>query len=119
MCETLGKTLLHPVSLGSVCSYELNGNIILARLLGVIPIQKIHLADIHYLRLATHDELSAVFLLFNWPRFLPHRRSCRPVYVLQTKTRRRIFLNLAGYAHFRLRNAIGQIHESPLQRVAA
>ncbi len=119
MHKTIGKTLLNPVSIGSVCSHELSGNIITSRLFGFIPVQSIHLADVHYLRLATNDELTPVYLLFNWSRFLPQQHSVRPVYILQTKTRRRIFLKLGGGAHFRLRQAIGRQHEQRQRRLAA
>ena len=118
MCKTIGKTLLNPASLGSAFSYELSGNIIKGRLFGLIPVKSIHLADVHYLRLATCDELTPTYLLFNWPQFLPHHRSIRPVYILQTKTRHRIFLRLGDGAHFRLRQAIGQKREQQ-QRMAA
>jgi hypothetical protein len=119
MYKTIGKTLLNPASLHSICSYELTGNIIRRRLLGLIPVQSIHLADVQYLRLATYDELlTPTYLLFHWPRLLPHHRSVRPVYVLQTKTRRRIFLKLEAGAHFKLRQAIGRKREQE-QRLAA
>lgn len=119
MHKTIGKTLLNPTSLGSACSYELSGNIIKSRLFGFIPVKSIHLDDVHYLRLATCDELTPTYLLFNWPQFLPHHRSVRPIYVLQTKTRRRIFLKLGSGAHFKLRQAIGRQHEHRPQRIAA
>ena len=86
---------------------------------GFIPVQRISLAEVHYLRLATYDELiTPTYLLFHWPQLLPYHRSVRPVYVLQTKTRRRIFLKLSAGAHFKLRQAIGRKREQQ-QRVAA
>jgi len=119
MYEISRKTLLKPASLNSICAYALSGNIIKRRLFGFIPIQSIPLADVHYLRLATYEELiTPAYLLFNWPQLLPHHRSVRPVYILQTKTRRRIFLKLGAGAHFRLRQAIGQQREQQ-QRMAA
>ena len=118
MYNTIGKTLLNPASLYSICSYELSGNIIRRRLFGLIPVQNIHLADVHYLRLATYDELlTPTYLLFHWPQLLPYHRSVRPVYILQTKTRRRIFLKLGAGAHFKLRQAIGG--ERELQKQVA
>ncbi|RKX47437.1 MAG: hypothetical protein DRP64_00995 [Verrucomicrobia bacterium] len=119
MHDTIGKTLLNPISLGSVCSYELCGNTIMVRLFGLLPVQTIHLADVHYLRLAARDEPTTAYLLFNWPQLLPHYRSVSPVYVLQTHKRRRIFLKLNGRAHFKLRQAIGRQHEHRPQRIAA
>lgn len=119
MYKTIGKTLLSPASLHSICSCELSGNIITRRLFGLVPVQRIHLVDVHYLRLATYDELiTPTYLLFNWPQLLPYHRSVRPVYILQTKTRRRIFLTLGAGAHFKLRQALGRQREEQ-QRVAA
>ncbi len=108
-----------PFSRGLLCSYELRGNRIVAHLFGIFPVQNIHLSEIRYLRLASQDEMTPVCLLFNWPHFLPHRRSVRPVYVLQTKNSRRLFLKLDGKAHFKLRQAIARTHETRQQRMAA
>jgi len=79
-------------------------------LFGLIPIFSIHLSSVHYLRLATRGEVPLPYLWRNWLQFLPHRRAKRPVYVLQTKTGRRLFLKLTGDAHFELRRAIGRHH---------
>lgn len=106
--KTVGKTLLSPVSLSFPVSYELQGDHIIGRFLGIIPYMRIHVAAVHYLRLATRSEASPMYLLFNWPHFMAHRRSVRPVYVLQTRSRHRIFLKLGGEAHFKLRQAIGR-----------
>lgn len=108
MPKTIGKTILSPFSFGSICSYELCGNRLIARLFGLLPVRTIHLTDVHYLRLATRDEVTPTYLLFNWSQFLPHRRSVCPVYILQTKKHQRVFLKLEGAAHFRLRQAIGR-----------
>ena len=108
-----------PFSRGTLCSYELRSNRIVARLFGIFPVQSIHLAEIRYLRLASQDEMAPLHLLFNWLHFLPHRRSVRPVYVLQTKTHRRLFLKLDGKAHFKLRQAMARIQEPQRQRMAA
>ena len=106
--NTVGKTQLAPVSFGSPCSYVLCGDQIIVHLFGFIPILKIHLASVHYLRLSTRSEVTPLYFLFNWPQFMAHRRSTRPVYVVQTHTRQRIFLKLEGAAHFKLRQAIGR-----------
>jgi hypothetical protein len=58
------------------------------------------------------------YLLLNWTSFLPRHRSRRPVYVLQSKGRRRIFLKLEGTAHFKLRQAIGKKNERRSRRAA-
>jgi hypothetical protein len=116
--KRIGKTLLSSVSMGSPCSSELQGDKIIVRFLGLITIHQIHLSDVHYLRLATRDEVSPAYLLFNWLQFLPHRRSVRPVYILQSRNRQRLFLKLEGGAHFKLRQAIARKSGSP-QRIAA
>jgi hypothetical protein len=93
---------------GTLCSYELCGEYILARFMGVIPVKRIHLGAVYYLRLATLREAPVVFRLFNWVHFLPHRRASRPVYILQTRSRHRIFLKLTHGVHFKLRQAINK-----------
>ncbi|MCF7818858.1 MAG: hypothetical protein K9M54_13360 [Kiritimatiellales bacterium] len=111
MRKIRGGSLLSPASMGSPNSYELRGNHIVVRLFGIIPLQIIRMEDVHYLRLATRDEVSAGYLILNWMNFLPRRRSMLPVYVLQTKNGRRFFLRLENGAHFRLRQAIGRQSE--------
>ncbi|MEE9369318.1 MAG: hypothetical protein V3V05_10735 [Pontiella sp.] len=119
MHKSIGKTQLSPVSFGSLCSYELCGDQIIGRLFGFIPVVKIHLAAVYYLRLATKSEVTPLYYTFNWLQFLPHRRSLRPVYVLQTRTRHRIFLKLEGSGHFKLRQAIGRYNDRKKKRAAA
>ncbi len=114
-------TLLTPFSIGSPCAHKLQGDCIVSYFLGLFPIRTIPLSEIRYLRLATRREAGPAYLLFNWISFLPHRRSIRPVYVLQTKGRLRIFLKLENGAHFKLRQAIGRTNEQRprSQRMAA
>jgi hypothetical protein len=119
MPKTVGKTQLAPLSFGSLCSYDLCGDHVVGRLFGILPIVKIHVAAVHYLRLATRSEVTPLYYLFNWPQFLPHRRSIRPVYVLQTRSRHRIFLKLEGAGHFKLRQAIGRHSDRKPNRLAA
>jgi hypothetical protein len=109
--ESNKTTLLSPSSPSSPCSYELQGSLLTARLFGIFPIFTIHLSNVHYLRLATQDEVSPLYLLSNWLQFLPYRRSVCPVYVLQAKTGRRLFLKLESGTHFKLRKAIGSAKE--------
>lgn len=111
MAKTVGNIILSPSSPGSLCSYELRGNVLIARLFGLFPIFSIHLSNVHYLRLATRSEITPLNLLLNCSLLLPQRRSIRPLYVLKAKTGRRLFLKLEGDAHFRLRQAIGRHHE--------
>ncbi len=117
--DTRNPILLSPSSPSSPCAYELHGSLLIARLLGRVPLFSIHLSNVHYLRLATRDEMRPFYLLSNWVQFLPHRRSICPVYVLKAKTGRRLFLKLNGSAHFKLRLAIGQHREHNKQRIAA
>lgn len=116
--STIGKTSLSLAGPGSPCSYELQGDCIVERLFGIFAISHIHLSAVYYLRLATKSEVPPAYLLFNWIQFLPHRRSVRPVYVLQTRSRHRIFLKLDGATHFKLRQAIGR-HNGRGKRIAA
>ena len=79
----------------------------------------IHLSNVHYLRLAARGEVTRICLLSNWLQFLPHHRSTCPIYVLQAKTGRRLFLKLDNSAHFKLRQAIGRQKEQLKHRIAA
>jgi hypothetical protein len=104
-------TLLSPSTPNSPCSYELQGSLLTARLFGLFPIFTIHLSNVHYLRLATPDEVTTLYRLSNILQFLPHRRCVCPVYILQAKTGRRLFLKLESDVHFTLRQAIGKTLE--------
>ena len=112
-------TLLSPSTPNSPCSYELQGSLLTARLFGVFPVFTIHLSNVHYLRLATPDEVSLPYRLSNILQFLPHRRCVCPLYILQAKTGRRLFLKLENEAHFTLRQAIGRTFERSTSRLAA
>jgi hypothetical protein len=109
---------LSSFGLGSPCSYKLEGEHISGKFLGIIPAGNIHLGNVSYLRLATSDEAPPLYLFFNYVQFLSFSRARRPVYVLQTQSRRRIFLKLDNRTHFRLRKAIGR-YVSRDKRMAA
>ena len=109
---------LSSFGLGSPCSYKLLGEHISGKFLGIIPAGNIHLGNVNYLRLATSDEAPPLYLLFNCIQFMSYRRVHRPVYVLQTQSRRRIFLKLDSGTHFSLRQAIGR-HVVRDKRMAA
>lgn len=118
--KSAGNTLLTPLSFGSLYSYELYSDQIIGKLFGLFPVLKIHLSAVHYLRLATRSEVTPLYMLFNWPQFMAYRRSKRPVYVLQTRTRHRIFMKLEGKGHFKLRQAIGRHNDhKSKQKIAA
>ena len=120
MHKTIGRKKLSPASIGSPCSYELMGEYIVGRFLGIIPIARIHLGAVHYLRLATRNETNPLYLLLNWPQFLmSSRRAVRPVYILQTRKGQRLFLKLEGGEHFRLRQAIARHNNPAIHRMAA
>lgn len=116
--KVVGKTVLSSAEFGSLFSYELKGDYIIGRLFGIVAVRRIHLAAVYYLRLATRSETPVWYMFFNALQFMPHRRSIRPVYVLQTRSRHRIFLKLEGAAHFKLRQAIGR-HSDRANRMAA
>ena len=111
--------LLAPVSIGSPCAHKLRDDRVVCYFLGLLPVYILPLSEVRYLRLATHREVSFGYLLLNWTSFLPRQRSRRPVYILQAKGRRRIYLKLEGGIHFKLRQAIGRTNESkprPMRR---
>jgi len=112
------KLKLSTFGMGSLCSYVLSGEHIIGNLFGIIPIRQIHLGAVNYLRLATSDEAPPLYLLFNYFQFMSYRRAVRPVYVLQTRAKRRIFLKLDSGTHFRLRQALGR-HVVRDKRLAA
>ena len=118
--SAIGRILLSPVSIGSPCSYALEGDYIIGRLFGLITLTRIHLGAVHYLRLATRREVSPAHLLLKWPEFiLPSHRAHRPVYILQTRKGNRLFLSLEGSSHFRLRQAIARHSDRRSHRLAA
>ncbi len=112
------RYILSSLAPGALHSYALEGEHIVGRLFGLFPTRRIHLGAVYYLRLATPSETNPVYLLFNWFHFLPFRRATGPVYVLQTRSRHRLFLKLDGAAHFKLRTAISR-HSTPHMRMAA
>lgn len=104
--------------LGSPCAYAVDGEYIIGRLFGLIPVQRVHLSAVHYLRLASRSDASPIFMFFNYINFMPHMRSRRPVYVLQTRSHHRIFLKMDSSTHFRLRQAIGKHNRRPMRMAA-
>ena len=102
------KLVLTPFGFGSLYSYELSGDYLVARLFGRIPIVRIHLAAILYFRLATREEKLAGWMLFKWVHLLPRLTTPYRLYVLQTRSRNRIFLKLDRTAHTRLSKAIAR-----------
>lgn len=109
--KVIGKTRLSPLSLGSSSSYELQGETIVKKLLGCVPVRHVHIGEIEYLRLATRDELSPLYLLLNWKHFLTNRRTICPIYVLKTGKHSRLLIKLKGDMHFKLRQVIGRNQE--------
>ena len=120
MTKTVGKSKISSVSFGTLCSYELSGDYLIGRFLGLIPIGRIHLSTVHYLRLAARQEVSLIYLVLNWPQMLlASHRSISPVYILKTHKGQKVFLKMKGGAHFRLRQAIAQHNERKRHTIAA
>ena len=118
--KAVGRTKIASVSFGSPFSFELRGDHIIQRFLGVIPMGKVHLGAVHYLRLATRNEVSPLYFILNWQQMLlaSHRSTC-PVYVLQTRKGRKLFMKMEGSEHFRLRQAIGRHSDRRVHKMAA
>lgn len=93
---------------GSINSYELDGDYLVGRLFGLFSVCRIHLAAVHYLRLASHAETPTAFMVLNWLHFLPHKKNSKALYVLQTRLKYRIFMRLDSKSHFLLRTEIGR-----------
>lgn len=120
MGDAIGKTKIANPSLGSPFSFELRGDHIVQRFLGLIPAGKVHLGAVHYLRLATRNEVSPLYFLLNWPQLLlASKRSTCPVYVLQTRKGQKMFLKMRGGEHFRLRQAIARHSDKRSHKMAA
>ncbi len=115
----IGKTCLSPLSFGSVCSYELRGDWLIGKLMGCIPVKRVHVKNVRFLRLATRDELSPLYLLLNWQYFLSNRRTISPIYILKTGKHQHVLLKLKGDMHFKLRQVLGRRQEKRGHRVAA
>jgi hypothetical protein len=107
--ETVGKSGLASFSLTSPYSFSLEGDVVTGRLFGLIPFYRVHLEEVHFLRLATRSDAPPIYFIFNWPCFfMTGKRSVKPVYMLQSRKGQRIMMKLEGGAHFRLRQAIAR-----------
>ncbi|MCF7848971.1 MAG: hypothetical protein K9M45_08990 [Kiritimatiellales bacterium] len=91
---------------GLLVTHELTTEHIVKKLFGFIPLQKIPIKDIHYLRLATYQEVTPAYFMFNWFFFTPAGRSLCPVYVVYTRKSKRLVMKLRGGSHYKLRRAI-------------
>lgn len=110
--ETIGKTKLSPLHLGSFVSYELSGNIITVRMLGVFPIKHVRINDIRTLRLATRDEVSSLAFMMNLMLYYCWRSAYRPIYLLQAADGKYYFLRLSHAMQNRLLLAMKRVHRS-------
>ena len=90
-------------------SYVLTGKMIIVQLIGLIPVLKIQLTEIQYLRLASRTERPLHYQIRNWISL----HSEQPVYLIQTKRGRRIFLSMSGDSHFQLRRMLGETKAGP------
>ena len=87
---------------------------------GLIPRYRVHLQDVHFLRLASRTDAPPLYFIMNWSCFiLTRKRSVKPVYILQTRKGQRIMMKLEGGAHFRLRQAISRHSERRNKQNAA
>lgn len=112
---TIGKTMLSPLNSGSCLSYELCGNEIVVRFLGIVPIKKIRLAEIQYLRLATSDEPAPFVFFLNWMAFYFNRRAYNPIYLLQTRKGKCYFIKLNTSSFRRLKKALRRFQDPSSQ----
>jgi hypothetical protein len=104
----IGKTTLSPLSSGSCFSYELCGNKIVVRFLGIVPVQEIRMAEILHLRLASRAETAPLVFLLNWLTFYFCRPAYNPIYLLKTRKGKCYFMKLTTDSHRKLRQAIGR-----------
>ncbi|MBN2163373.1 MAG: hypothetical protein JXR25_10040 [Pontiellaceae bacterium] len=99
------------LSLGAPFSFALRRNSIIVMLFWALPISTVQLEEVDYLRLASLSEAPWYFILLNLDRLFSHQRSREPIYVVRTHSGKRYFMAMESGAHFRLRQAIGNITE--------
>lgn len=120
MSKALVKSKITSVSFGSPFSYEMKGEYLIRRFLGIFPVSHVHLGAVHYLRLAARNEVSPAYFLMNWPQLLlANYRQISPVYILQTRKGQTFFLKMKGGAHFRLRQSIARHSDRKSHQMAA
>lgn len=96
---------------GFLFSYELTAKDIKLRLLRLIPLARIRLDNIKYMRLSARREYLDFAGIRYWPSFLSNRRGQNPLYVIATRNgRKKYFLRLGGAFHYKVRSAIGEHH---------
>lgn len=107
----VGKTVISPLNLGTCVSYELCGDRITIRFLGIVPVGTIQLADIREFRLASRGEPSGLAFAMNWILYYCWRPAHKPIYLLRTPARH-CFLKLSHQSQQQLRSAISRSRES-------
>ncbi|MFC1467717.1 hypothetical protein ACFLQY_03385 [Verrucomicrobiota bacterium] len=94
---------------GLIFAYELTPQDIKLRFLRLIPLSRIKLKDVKYMRLSARRECLDFGLNFIWPSFLRNDRGQNPVYVITTRRGgKKFFLRMGGSFHYKVRSAIGQ-----------
>lgn len=115
----VGKTVISPLSLGTFVSYELRGDRLVMRFLGLLPVGVIGLSEVSELRLAAPGEPALFTLTMNALLYYFHPSAYRPVYVLRAG-RRRCFLKLSRRPLQQLQSAIRRArHPARVHKKAA
>ena len=115
-----GKTMLSPLHPGSYVSYELCGDRITIRLLGIAPAGTIRLEEISLLRLAARNEVPIFAFALNWMLFYCWRPAYRPFYLMKTADGKSYFPRLSPRMQKQLLLAMKRCsHPARAQRKAA
>lgn len=110
---------------GFILSIELTDQKLYLKILRLLPISKVRLKDIDYMRVSNFNE----YLEFTrrslhsqfWPTFFRgFKKKTAPIYMLKIKNgKRRLFLRLSSGFHYRLRTYIGRNNNHHSERPPA
>jgi hypothetical protein len=107
----VGTIMISPLNLGTCVSYEMRGDQIIIRFLGIITVGKIQVQDIRELRQATRAETSSIAFALNELLFYFWRPAYRPIYLMKTRQGKYFFLKLSHCSQKQLRMAIRRFRE--------
>lgn len=92
---TSERNIISPLNLGTCVSYELCGDRINIRFLGLILIGKIELKKISTFRLASRGEPSGLAFLINLILYYLWRPAHKPIYLVRTSNGKSYFIKLS------------------------
>ena len=100
------KIMISPLNLGTCVSYELCGDRINIRFLGLISVGTIELKKISTFRIASREEPSGLAFLINLILYYLWRPAHKPIYLLRTSNGKRYFIKLSHEMQQQLQKAM-------------